>query len=161
MNNKVKNIVITGLGIAITFVATMFIKIPNGIQGYINLGDGFILIFSSILSPGYAFMVGGIASSLADIAGGYSYYFFFTLIIKGLEAIVVSILSKKNNKYAIVTSYILGTLVMIIGYFIASIMLLGNIGLALLEVPGNLLQGSVGIVIAIIVYKAIKEYYNN
>lgn len=46
-----KDIVLTGLGIAVVFVATMFIKIPNALDGYFNLGDGFVLIFASILNP--------------------------------------------------------------------------------------------------------------
>ena len=44
-----KEIVLTGLGIATVFVATMYIRIPNAISGYFNLGDGFILLFSSFL----------------------------------------------------------------------------------------------------------------
>lgn len=93
-----KDIVLTGLGIAVVFVATMFIKIPNALDGYFNLGDGFVLIFASILNPFLAFLVGGLGSALADVAGGYAYYFIPTLLIKGLEAIVVSVLMKKYGK---------------------------------------------------------------
>lgn len=93
-----KDIVLTGLGIAVVFVATMFIKIPNALDGYFNLGDGFILIFASILDPVLAFLVGGLGSALADVAGGYAYYFIPTLFIKGIEAIAVSALMKKFGK---------------------------------------------------------------
>ena len=50
-----KKMVLTGLGIAIVFIATLFIKIPNTLDGYFNLGDGFILLFASILNPFLAF----------------------------------------------------------------------------------------------------------
>ena len=46
---------------------------------------GFILLFASIVDPLGGFLIGGLGSALADVAGGYAYYFFPTLIIKGLE----------------------------------------------------------------------------
>ena len=92
---QTKEMVLTGLGMAIVFVATLYIKIPNALDGYFNLGDGFILLFASILDPFLAFLVGGLGSALADVAGGYAYYFIPTLIIKGLEAVVVACLMKK------------------------------------------------------------------
>ncbi len=56
-NKKVKELVLAALGIALVFLATYLIKVPNGIQGYFNLGDGFILLFSSLLNPFYAFLI--------------------------------------------------------------------------------------------------------
>ncbi|MCB6567203.1 ECF transporter S component, partial [Desulfovibrio desulfuricans] len=55
----VKDIVTAALGIALVFLATWLFKVPNGIQGYFNLGDGFLLLFASVLNPFLAFMVGG------------------------------------------------------------------------------------------------------
>ena len=92
MNKKTlttQQIVLYALGMAIVFVSTMFIKIPNGIDGYFNLGDGFILLFSSIVSPLGGFLIGGLGSALADVAGGYAYYFIPTLLIKGLRDISI------------------------------------------------------------------------
>jgi uncharacterized membrane protein len=84
--NSIQTIVLTSLAIAIIFVSTMFIKIPNAIDGYFNLGDGFVLLFAMILPPVPAFLAGAVGSALADLAGGYAYYFMATFIIKGLEA---------------------------------------------------------------------------
>ena len=95
-NKQTYEIVLTGLGMALVFVATMFIKIPNTLDGYFNLGDGFILLFASFLNPFERFLIGGLGSALADVAGGYGHYSFFTIIIKGLEGIVVS-LPMKNT----------------------------------------------------------------
>ena len=79
----VKDIVTAALGIALVFLATWLFKVPNGIQGYFNLGDGFLLLFASVLNPFLAFMVGGVGSALADLSGGYGMYAIFTLLIKG------------------------------------------------------------------------------
>ena len=83
-------IVLTALDMALVFVATMFIKIPNPLDGYFNLGDGFLMLFAGVLNPFCAFLVGGLGSALADVAGGYAYYFIWTLLIKGVEAFLIS-----------------------------------------------------------------------
>ena len=70
-NKQTYEIVLTGLGMALVFVATMFIKVPNALDGYFNLRDGFILLFASFLNPFESFLIGGLGSALADVAGGY------------------------------------------------------------------------------------------
>lgn len=153
-----KDIVLTGLGIAIVFIATLFIKIPNALDGYFNLGDGFILLFSSILNPFLSFFVGGLGSALADVAGGYAYYFIPTLLIKGLEAIVVSYMFQKFGKKIQLLAYISGAIIMVVGYFLAKWYLKGSIAVAMMGVPENIFQSAVGIVIALICYPMINHY---
>ena len=161
-NNQIYRIVLTALGMALVFIATMFIKIPNALDGYFNLGDGFILLFSSFLNPFESFLIGGLGSGLADVAGGYAYYFIFTLIIKGLEGVVVSIIMSKNKtKPAQIGSYTLGSIIMVFGYFIAKYILKQSWGMALAEVLPNVVQGVVGIVIALIVYPIVKNLVKN
>lgn len=44
MKNKnltAKEITLTGLGIALVFVMTLYMKIPNALDGYFNLGGWF------------------------------------------------------------------------------------------------------------------------
>ena len=151
-----KEIVLTGLGIATVFVATMYIRIPNAISGYFNLGDGFILLFSSFLGPLPAFLVGGLGSSLADLIG-YPIYFFPTLLIKGLEAVVVAYLFKKFSKKAQIPAYLLGTGIMIFGYFVTKAYLKGSIAIALTGIPGNVIQGAAGLVIAFLAYPLLAK----
>jgi len=157
MNKKLttKDIVLTGLGIAIVFIATLFIKIPNALDGYFNLGDGFILLFSSVLNPFLAFLVGGLGSALADVAGGYAYYFIPTLLIKGLEAIAVSYLLQKFGKKIQIPAYLLGAVIMVFGYFLAKWYLKGSMAIALTGIPENIFQSGVGVVIALICYPIV------
>ena len=169
MNNqkRIYEIVLTGLGIALVFVATLFIKIPNAIDGYFNLGDGFILIFSSFLNPLLAFMVGGLGSALADVAGGYAYYFIPTLIIKGLEGMIVSYLMtsfrkelKINYKLQIL-AYLSGSTIMVIGYFLAKWFMKGNVYVAMLGIPENIFQAAAGLIVAYIVFPILNNLYKN
>lgn len=150
-------IVLTALGMALVFVSTLFIKIPNPIDGYFNLGDGFLLLFSSFLSPFLAFLTGGLGSALADIAGGYSYYFLWTLLIKGCEAFLVSSLFKKWGPKYKIGYYALGSCCMVIGYFFAKWFLKGNVFIALGGIFENIAQALVGIVIALIAYPIVQK----
>ena len=78
----IQDMVLTALGMALVFVATMYIKVPNALDGYFNLGDGFILLFASFLSPGLSFLAGGLGSALAGVAGGYAHFFFPPPLVK-------------------------------------------------------------------------------
>ncbi len=94
---KTYALIISALGMALVFLATYLIKIPNGIQGYFNLGDGFLMLFASFLNPWQAFLVGGVGSALADIVGGYGIYALPTLLIKGLEAWIIAYICKQRK----------------------------------------------------------------
>lgn len=154
---NVKDIVTAALGIALVFLATWLIKVPNGIQGYFNLGDGFILLFASVLNPFLAFMAGGVGSAMADIAGGYGMYAIFTLLIKGLEAVLVSWLVYKGRSSFRYIAYVLGGLLMVGGYFIADAYINQSWQLSLTGIPGNLVQAAAGYAIALAAYPLIQK----
>lgn len=154
-----QQIVLYALGMAIVFVATLYMKVPNGLDGYFNLGDGFILLFASILGPFGGFLVGGLGSALADVAGGYAYYFFFTLIIKGCEGIVVGWLMKKYGNRIRFVAYTIGCLIMVSGYFLAKWYLKGSMLIALSGVAENIVQSGVGFAISIIALPLVQKHF--
>lgn len=156
---SIQEMVLTALGMALVFVATMYIKIPNALDGYFNLGDGFILLFATFLSPGLSFLAGGLGSALADVAGGYAYYFIPTLLIKGLEAVVVSLLIRRYGDKARIPAYLLGSVIMVTGYFLAKWYLKGSMVVAAAGIPENILQTGVGVVIAIVAYPLLKRSF--
>ena len=53
--SKTKKIVITSMLAALCCVATMIIKIPSPLKGYLNLGDCVVLLSGWMLSPLYGF----------------------------------------------------------------------------------------------------------
>ncbi|MGX8852701.1 ECF transporter S component [Amedibacillus sp. YH-ame10] len=153
-----KELVVYALGMAVVFSVTMYIKIPNGIDGYFNLGDGFILLFSSILGPIGGFFIGGLGSALADVAGGYSYYFFFTLIIKGLEGFLVGWLFQKYGNRVRFIAYLLGSIIMVSGYFLAKWYLKGNLWIAVSGIVENIIQSAFGCVIALVALPVVQKH---
>ena len=101
-NITTKKLVTTALMMALTMVATMFIRIPLPL-GYVNLGDVFVLLSVFILGPIYGTISTGIGSGLADLFG-YISYAPGTLIIKSAMALVAwiiyQILLKATKKTA-------------------------------------------------------------
>lgn len=153
--NSIQTIVLTSLGIAIIFVSTMFIKIPNAIDGYFNLGDGFIFLFAMILPPVPAFLAGALGSALADLAGGYAYYFMATFIIKGLEALIVSKCVQKYGPSIQLQSSIVAGMWMVFGYFLFKWYLKGSVLIAIAGIPGNIIQMISGVIIAYTAYPIV------
>lgn len=66
-DKKIRKLVLAALLAALVCVATMVVQIPSPMQGYVNLGDCFVLLSGWLLGPWYGFAAGGIGSMLADI----------------------------------------------------------------------------------------------
>ena len=154
-----KKLVTTALFMALTIVATMFIRIPLPL-GYVNLGDAFIFLAVFILGPVCGVIAGGVGAGLADLFG-YITYAPGTLVIKSAMALVAWLiyqLLKKSTKKAMLAEIaggIVGTIVMAVGYFAYEVLLFTTFGVAVLNMPWNLLQGGVGVTIAVAVMRVL------
>lgn len=149
-----KRLVLMALLTALTCVATMAITVPSPMEGYLNLGDCFVLISAWVLGPVGGAVVGGIGSAMADLLLGYSLYAPGTLLIKALMALVAGLCFRAmrgwhKNSLARILSAIPAELVMVAGYFGYAALLLGKGLAAAASIPGNLLQGAVGIAAAV------------
>ncbi|MEG1474479.1 MAG: ECF transporter S component [Longicatena sp.] len=157
---SVNELVLGALGMALVFLATFLIKIPNGIQGYFNLGDGFIMLFACFVNPFLAFLIGGVGSGLADVVGGYGIYFIPTLIIKGVEGCMVAYVAHKYMNKANWIIYIIAGCWMVLGYLVCDSFINQSFALGLSGVLANLLQGGIGVVIAYISFPLISKIVN-
>ena len=82
-DKKVQKLVVSALMAALTYVATMVVQIPSPMNGYVNLGDCFVLLSGWLLGPWYGGAAAGIGSMLTDLLYGYGYYAPGTFVIKG------------------------------------------------------------------------------
>ena len=82
-------------------VATMIIKIPSPMKGYLNIGDCIVLLCGWLLAPGYGFVAAGLGSALADMLSGYVVYAPATFLIKGSMALIVFACFINNNLHCI------------------------------------------------------------
>lgn len=147
---KKEEILVSGMGIAVVFAATFFIRIPNALDGYMNLGDGMIMLFCSITSPLGGFLIGGVGSALADLIGGYPHFMIFTLFIKGLEGCIIAYLYIRLPKRYRFITFIIASFIMVSGYFFAQWFISQSFELALISIPENLIQASIAIIITML-----------
>lgn len=152
--SKIQKLTIAALFAALTCVATFIIKIPTpGTGGYIHPGDAIVILCGIFLGPVYGGLAAGIGSALADLLGGYFIYAPVTFLIKGLVAIVVSLVYHKLSvimKASVLrcaVSGIFSTLIVVIGYFFFEIFISG-MGGALSSIPANIIQGASGLIIS-------------
>ena len=161
MYSKTQKIVIAALMAALTCVATMIVKIPSPLKGYLNLGDCVVLLAGWILSPGYGFLAAGLGSALADLFSGYATYAPATFLIKGAMALIVFACFKLTSKRigrlpAEILGGVLAELAMVAGYFVFEGFLYG-FGASLVNVPANAAQGVAGIIIGIVLIKVFER----
>ena len=159
--NTTRNVVISALLAALVCVATMLIKIPSPLKGYLNLGDGIVLLCGWLLSPVYGFLAAGIGSGLADLFAGYATYVPATFAIKGLMAVVAyygfRLLCKHiGNVPAKVFAGILAEIVMVLGYYIFEGFLYGFVE-SLVNIPANAVQGVAGIILGTVLSKVFQK----
>ena len=159
--NTTKRIVTASMLAALCCVATMIIKIPSPLKGYINLGDCVVLLSGWLLSPLYGFLAAGIGSALADVFSGYITYAPATFVIKGLMAIIAyfgfRLLHKRLGSFSSrIISGTLSEIIIILGYFIFEGFLYGFVP-SLVNIPANAVQGVAGLIIGTILIKVFEK----
>lgn len=148
--NKTKKLTFCALCAALVFVATFFIRIPTAI-GYVNAGDGIIILTGLFLGGPPAAIAAVIGSALADLLAGYVVYAPATAVIKGLMGFIAGLfLYKKNRKLipCILVSLLCGV-IMVTGYFVFECFVYTPAA-AILSVVPNMLQALFGILIAVL-----------
>ena len=73
-DKKIRTMVTAAVLAALSCVATMVVQIPSPMNGYVNLGDCFVLLSGWLLGPWWGAAAGGIGSMLADLLLGYGPY---------------------------------------------------------------------------------------
>ncbi|MBP3591348.1 MAG: ECF transporter S component [Clostridia bacterium] len=154
MHSKIQRLVSSALMTALVCVATVVIRIPSPMKGYVNLGDGMVLASGWLLSPGYGFLAAALGSALADVFAGYVIYAPATFLIKGGMALIAAVFTKipKNDGKSILSQLIGGVLaetVMMLGYFAFEWILYG-VAAAAINLPANLAQAVAGLIVGII-----------
>jgi len=161
MKTKTKKIVIAALIAALACIATMIIKIPTPLKGYINLGDCIVLVAGWMLSPAYAFLAAGLGSAFADVFSGYATYAPATFVIKGLMALIAFygyklLHNKLGNLPSRIISGVAAEVIMIFGYFIFEGFLYG-FAPSMVNIPANGIQGIANLIISIILIIALEK----
>ncbi len=150
MNSKTKKLVFASLFASLTCVATMIIKIPSPIGGYMNLGDSIVLLSGWLLGP-YGIAAAAVGSCLADIFSGFAIYAPVTFVIKGLMAFIAHKMKKK-----IFIGALIAELIMAVGYYVFDGFMY-EFYASLANIPMNLIQGALGIIVGVILLKIFQK----
>jgi len=152
---------------ALAAATTMAFVIPiPATSGYFNLGEAIVYTAALVFSPFVGGFTGG-SVAIADIlVPGAAQFAPGTLVIKGLEGIIVGSLNRKLQKYtsnlglSSAISVVVGGLEMVTGYFVYEQLFLGySMAAALVEVPFNIVQMIVGLIVAVPIMYAVHRVF--
>lgn len=161
VKNTTQKIVMAALLAALACVATMIIKIPSPLKGYLNLGDCVVLIAGWMLSPTYGFLAAGLGSALADLFSGYVVYAPATFIIKGVMALIAfygfKLLHMKLGELpSRIISGAVAEIMMILGYFVFEGFMYG-FAPSVVNIPANGVQGIAGLILGVVLVKVFDK----
>jgi len=148
--NKTHRIVLSALFIGLTFIFTYFVRIPFPTGGYFNVGDAFIIISAILIDPFAGMLVGAVAGTFSDLLSGYALFIPFTIVAKGLEALIAGLIYHKLRNVFRYSGVILGPIVMVLVYSFSYYVLL-DISAMFANFPFDLVQAGIAIILSIII----------
>ncbi len=121
--------------------------------GHLYLCDAVICIAAVLLDPVEAFIVGGVGSFLGDFIF-YPLPMFVSLVTHGLQAVVISIVSKKilKSRPALASgiAVTIGGVIMVVGYTLGKIYVYSTFEYAMVKLPYEIAQAVLGIAVSMI-----------
>jgi uncharacterized membrane protein len=151
---------------ALVAASTLLFVIPiPATSGYFNLGETLIYISALLLGP----LVGataGAGATFADVVSGFAQFAPGTFTIKAIEGFIVGYINRKlNMKIKNITisatiAIVIGGFEMVAGYFLYETLILGYpLALAAVEVPFNIVQMLIGLIVAVPIMHAVLKVF--
>ena len=151
-DQKIHKLVLAALFAALCTIMTMVIQVPSPVQGYFNLA-------AWVLGPLYGGAAAGVGSMLADLLTGYAHYAPGTFAVKLAMAVAAGLLFRRLQRrrtprlaLSQAVSGMVAETIMVAGYFGYACLWLGKGLAAAASVPGNVVQGTFGLIAAGAVY---------
>ena len=173
--SNIYSLVLTGIMAGLVLAATSFFRIPvAATNGYVHLGDAMIFLSVMLLGTKKGAFAGATGSALADLLGGYGHWVPWTFVIKGIMALVAGMIlfagksdsdsdaqsaagSERPFSIKSVLAMTAGSLVMMAGYFTAQRIIYGTWAAPLAALPGNIVQGAAGVILAEVFSSALRK----
>ena len=155
---NVRLIALVTVMMAVTATLTLVVRVPiPATGGYIHLGDIAANFSALAFGPWAGFLISGGGMALADLIG-FPPFAPGTLIVHGLQAVVVGYLGRGRKPWLMFVAAGLGGLVVVVGYFVYEwVFLQKGLLASATEIPLNLLQvtsGLIGVPVYILVARA-------
>ncbi len=160
---SIRDVVLSGVMIALVAVFTLAIRIPFALtRGYFNFSDVGVFLAGFAFGPWIGLVAGGVGGALADIVGGYPMFAPLTFFAHGLEGLVAGMIVRRNfGLPRMILGWAAGAAVMVAIYFFgeAYVYQMG-LGPATAEALSiNIPQVVVGGIVSIPLVKALLKAY--
>ena len=143
------------VALTVTLSILFIIPIP-ATKGFVTLCEVGIYASAMLFGPTGGFLVGALSGGLIDLISGYPEWAIFSIIIHGIQGLILGYLNKHPNKKGLTFGFIFASLFMIIGYTLATALLFGwPAGLA--SLPSNLVQNIFGIAVTVPLFHALQR----
>ena len=144
-------LVVTALFTSLTIVFSSFgIPVPGG---HLYLCDMIICLAAILLNPAEAFVVGGLGSFFGDMIF-YPLPMFVSLVVHGLQAVVISLIShhtlKHRPRIASGIGVSVGAVIMVVGYTLGKGLVYSTWEYAYIKLPYEIAQGVLGAVLGML-----------
>lgn len=153
---RTHRLVLASLFVALSFIFTYFVKIPFPTGGYFNVGDAFIMLAAIIIDPITGILVGALAGGLSDLFAGYVLFIPFTVLAKGLEALMAGFIYQKTRGLLRYVGVVIGPLVMVAIYALSYIIMFDKATM-IANLPFDLAQAGIAIVLTIILLLLLEK----
>jgi len=169
-NKTALRIALVAVLTAVVVVFTSIVRVPTPVvKGYISLCDVVICFSAYLFGPWAAAISGGLGTAFADLLGGYAVWAPFSLVIHGLQGLLMGLIAYPRKKIKtevlseaslmrMLVAGLAGIVVMVGGYYLVGGVFYG-FEPALVEIPLNLIQSSVGVILGIVVSKTVSKAY--
>lgn len=164
-SSKTKDVTISGLLIALVFIATKFINLRLPISmngGLIHLGNTMLFMAAIVFGKKKGALAGSVGMALFDMVSGWMAWAPFTFVVRGIMGYVIGSISHSsgrngNNLLWNMAAILIGGIWMLFGYYVTEVILYGNWISPVTSIPGNVVQIIAGAVLGLPVITAIKK----
>ncbi|HKL59125.1 MAG TPA: ECF transporter S component [Sphaerochaeta sp.] len=162
-NRNALKVAVVAVLTAVVVVFTMIVRIPTA-KGYLNLCDVAICFVAFTFGPWSAFIAAGLGTALADLFSGYAQWAPISFVVHGLEGLLVALIVRQKSSVTIPfgTKLLAGVVCMVtvsFGYFALSAIFISGASVAAAEIPWNLVQSGVGVVLGLALAAGVKRAY--
>lgn len=150
MTSRTNRLTLLAILTALTVVLGRFIMIPTP-NGLLTLLDAGIYFTAFYLGRKEGAIVGGLSGFLLDLLAGYPQWMLISLVAHGGQGYLAGLTGRRR-----VAGLFLAGLVMVLTYFLGSLAFYG-LPAALADVPGNILQNLVGMVLGLSLARVLRK----
>lgn len=152
-----KQMTIVAVMIALNVSLSYIVRIPvPATNGFVNLVEAGIFLTAILGGARNGLIVGGLSGLLLDLLAGYPQWMIFSLVIHGMEGLVVGYFGYQKKLPSQIIGLVIGSLIMIVGYLLAGTFLY-NWTAGLASIVGNIAQAVMGLIIALVLIPAFKR----